>query len=115
MIRSRLRHAVDALCNEELQVRLWLGGERQSSDELTFDDAVLFVLDELLTADPGELVGHVLNDEEELACFLHLSCTLDKLLTVIGVHGTFEDAVQSGSTWQGCLAAAKTLRGSLHD
>ena len=109
-IRSRLRSAVDALCDEELQERLWVRGERESNSELTFDDAVLLVIDELATTRPSDLVGHVLVDDAELLAFLRLSTSLDALVAVIGDRGTYEDAVATGLPWQEVLAAAQSLR-----
>jgi hypothetical protein len=114
-IRARLKAAVDALCDDELHQRLWLHGERLSPDELTFDDAVLFVIDELSASDPTELVGHFLMDERELAAFLYLSHALELLVASIGEDGTFADAVTSGSPWQQCVDAARSVQGLLDD
>ena len=114
-IRSRLREAVAALSDEELHDRLWLRGERMNSNELTFDDAVLLIIDELSSADPVELIGHVLKNDEELALFLRLSSCLERLVAVIGIHGTYDDAIQSGSVWQDCVVASMTLGDSLED
>jgi hypothetical protein len=109
-VRKRLDDVVTALSNEELHERLWLHGERRSADELTFDDALLFVVDELATDEPDELVGHVLVDEIELTAFLRLSVALEQLASVIGDHGTFQDAVASGQPWRHVLAAAECVR-----
>jgi len=109
-IRSRLQAAVAALCDRELQERLWVRGERHNAEELTFDDAVLFIIDELATSNPAELVGHVLLDETELEAFLRLSKALEALVDAIGDHGTFADARNSGRVWQECVDAATDLK-----
>ena len=99
---------------KKLHQRLWLRGERRSPTEIAFDDAVLLVIDELATPNPSELTGHILIDEHELAAFLRPSTALDKLITLIGDRGTFEDAVKSGPAWDECLTAARSLRSLLH-
>jgi len=109
-IRSRLKAAVAALCNSELQERLWLQGERRNADELTFDDAVLLMIDELAASNPAELVGHVLLDETEWEAFLRLSKALEALVDAIGDRGTFADARNSGQVWQECVDAATDLK-----
>jgi len=109
-IRSRLKAAVAALCNRELQERLWLRGERHNAEELTFDDAVLFIIDELATSNPADLVGHVLLDDSELEAFLRLSKALEALVDAIGDRGTFLDARNSGQVWQRCVDAAADLK-----
>lgn len=44
-MRARLKHAIDTLCDADLQERLWIHGERSSAAELGFDDTLLFVID----------------------------------------------------------------------
>jgi hypothetical protein len=105
--------AVDALCDPELQNRLWLRGERLSADEPSFDDAVLFVVDQLQTSDPAVLVGHVLRDETELDRFSSLVRSLDQLVDLIGPGASFKDALNSGSPWTDSAAAARDLRAAL--
>lgn len=56
-MRERLRESTAALGDSDLGERLWLRGERQSPSEPTFDDVVLFIVDELATNAPAELVG----------------------------------------------------------
>jgi hypothetical protein len=112
-IRKRLYDAVTALVDEELHERLWLHGERQSGDELTFDDALLFVIDQLSTDDPSELIGHMLVDQAELETFLRLSIALERVASIIGDRGTFQDAVASGEPWRHAVAAAESLRRQL--
>lgn len=109
-IRARLREAVAALCDDELHDRLWIHGNRASDRELTFDDAVLFIIDELGTGSPDELVGHLLVDETELPAFLRLSRALEGVVAAIGDRGTFQDAVRLGRPWQDALEAARSLR-----
>lgn len=112
-IRGRLRQDVDALLDDDLHERLWLRGERRDSDEQTFDDVVLFVLDELATSDPGELVGHVLLDSAELTAFVTLSATLDALVPPGPSTPLYVDAVAS-EEWPACVAAARALRDLLN-
>jgi hypothetical protein len=114
-IRSRLRDAVDALTDDELQERLWLRGDRLTADELTFDDAVLFIIDELATPHPDELIDHVLRDETELQAFLGLVSALDRLVTVIGERGTYADAMKAGAPWHESVDAARPLGSLLHE
>ena len=112
-IRDRRRQAVDALLDDDLRERLWLRGERRDSHEQTFDDVVLFVLDELATSDPKELVGRVLLDGVELSAFLTLTATLDALVPAAPGTPLYADAVAS-EKWLDCLAAARTLRDLLN-
>jgi hypothetical protein len=88
--------AVDALCDEELQNRLWLNGERLTPDETSFGDSVNTVIDELKTDDLSELVGHVLRDENELDGFSRLVRSLQALVDVIGPLADIQDALNSG-------------------
>lgn len=108
-IRERLRESVTALCDGDLRERLWLRGERQSPTEPTFDDVVLFVVDELATREPTELVGHVLLDDRELTAFLTLSAALDELLTATGGQLNFQAVSSSRAPWHKVLAAATAL------
>jgi hypothetical protein len=108
--RARLREALDALFDEELHDRLWVHGNPANDQEQDFDDVVLFIIDELATGSPDELVGYVLIDEAELRAFLLLSRTLEELVDVIGNRGTYQDAVRSGQPWQAALEAARSLR-----
>jgi hypothetical protein len=114
-IRSRLRDAVDALTDGELHERLWLRGDRLTADEPTFDDAVLFIIDELATPHPDELIGHVLRDGTELQAFLGLASALDRLMAVIGERGTYADAVKAGAPWRESVDAARSLGSLLHE
>jgi hypothetical protein len=109
-LRDQLREAVSALCDDELQARLWMRGERLNDDEQTFDDALLFVMDQLETEDPAVFVGGMLVDDVELQAFVGLSRALDELLAVIGPNGTFADAVASGAPWQAVPPSARTLK-----
>jgi hypothetical protein len=108
-IRSRLRDAVGALCDDDLHERLWIRGDRRDNSELTFDDAVLLVIDELATPDPDELVGHVLVNGAELKAFVYLTGALNRLLAIIGQHGTYADALKSGTPWQAVMRDARSL------
>jgi len=108
-IRERLRESVAAICDADLRERLWLRGERKNADEPTFDDVVLFIVDELATSNPTELVGHALLDDRELAAFLALSAALDELVEATGDRLTYENAVATGALWQNCLASAQAL------
>lgn len=114
-IRSRLRDAVAALCDKALHERLWIRGDRLDDSELTFDDAVLLVVDELATPHPDELVGHVLIDGTELGAFLALTDALNRLLDIIGEHGTYADALNAGALWRSVVEAARSLRDLLGD
>jgi hypothetical protein len=108
--RARLREALDALFDDELHDRLWVHGNRANDREENFDDVVLFIIDELATGSPDELVGYVLVDEAELRTFLRLSRALEGVVDVIGNRGTYQDAVRSGRPWQAVLEAARSLR-----
>jgi hypothetical protein len=109
-VRDSLLQAVDEISDQELQERLWVRGERRNENEHGFDDAVNLVIDELERTDPAELVGYVLRDEAELGSFSRLATALDRLLIVIGPHGTFRDALDSGQPWIDCVEAAQSLR-----
>jgi hypothetical protein len=112
-IRARLRDATAAICDQELHERLWLRGDRATDSEMTFDDAVLVVIDELATPQPEELVGHVLATDTELAAFLRLSKVLNELVDTIGDHGTYADALKAGASWHAVEGAARSLEALL--
>jgi hypothetical protein len=114
-IRSRLRGAVGALCDDDLHERLWVRGDRRDNSELTFDDAVLLVVDELATPHPDELVGHVLLNGAELKAFVDLTEALNHLLAIIGEHGTYADALKSGAPWRAVMRDARSLGRLLDD
>jgi len=109
-VRARLRDAVDALLNDDLHERLWLRGERRDAAEPTFDDVVLFIVDELATPQPTELVGHVLVDERELDAFVRLAKALERLVSTGDTRLGFADVVHAGPEWQTILKAARDLR-----
>jgi len=114
-IRSRLRGAVGALFDDDLHERLWVRGDRRGNGELTFDDAILLVVDEFATPHPAELVGHVLVNGAELKAFVDLTEALNRLLAVIGEHGTYADALKSGAPWQKVMTDARSLGRLLDD
>ncbi|HZQ82616.1 MAG TPA: hypothetical protein VFB25_11635 [Gaiellaceae bacterium] len=109
-MRQRLFIAASSLCDQEFQDRLWRRGERLNDQEEGFDDAILFVIDELDWPAPSELVGSVLIDDSELAAFQRLSGALRDLVRSIGQRGTFEDAVATGGLWRGVREAAYSLK-----
>lgn len=88
-------------------------GQRNNDHEQSFEDAILVVIDQLETTDPSEPVGHVLRDQKEVVRFSRLAAALNKLVDVIGPHGTFEDALSVGEPWAECVAAARSLRALL--
>ena len=88
-------------------------GQRNNEYEQSFDDAILVVIDQLETSNPSELVGYVLRDQGKLERFLRLAAALNKLVDLIGPHGTFEDALSTGEPWAECVAAARSLRALL--
>lgn len=112
-MRSRLGRAVDALCDTQLQARLWIGGDRLHPSELGFDDTLLFLVDELKIFDTNELVGAVLVSEAELTAFTELTCAVEQLIEAIGKLGSFKDAQESGVPWSSCVATARQLQSLL--
>lgn len=112
-LRDQLREAVDALLDDALHERLWIRGQRRSSRELSFDDAILFIIDQLKTDEPHDLVGHILRDDGELGAFTRLSKALDTLVRRIGPGGTYRDAVGLGGPWQEVRLAAEALDDAL--
>jgi hypothetical protein len=114
-IRLRLRQAVDTLCDGELHERLWRRGERASSAELGFNDTILFLVDEMEMFPPTDLVGDVLTDDGELKAFVELTEALNRLLAIIGEHGTYADALKSGAPWQEVTRDACSLGHLLDD
>lgn len=109
-IRSRLASAIRAILDNELHERLWLQGRRLTPAEESFEDVVLFVIDELATSDPKTLVGHVLLDEGELEAFQRLSGALESLVDSIEPSATFAEVDTAGSIWRECISAASELR-----
>jgi len=109
-IRERLRRAVSTICDDEVHERLWLRGERQSPEELGFDDALLVVVDELVMPGVDDLVGIVLADKPERDAFAALADAIRALTSAIGVGGSFRDAVDAGAPWESCEKAARTLQ-----
>ena len=108
-MRSRLRRAVDTLCDPEVQERLWIAGESIHPFETGFDDTLLFLVDELEMFEPAELVGTVLETDAELTAFNALTDAVRHLIEVIGKLGSFKDAQGSGVVWTSCVAAAREL------
>jgi len=110
-VRDGLREAAEALCNRDLQERVWLLGQWNHTDagKPSFDDAVNQVIDELEAPNPDELIGYVLHDETELRAFLRLQNSLNDLVTAIGRHGTFADVKRQGRLWRACIDAAREL------
>jgi hypothetical protein len=108
-LRSRLRAAAAAFRDDELHERLWLRGKRISADEWDFEDALLFIVDQLAAFDPGELVGLVLVNDLELQAFTALSSAMNSLLLAIGDDGTYADALNTGAHWQETVTAACVL------
>jgi hypothetical protein len=109
-IRSRLRMAVDSLCDFGAHSDLWIEGTRTDPEEATFEDVVLFVLDELATTRPEELLGHILQDTEELSAFLNLVSALNSLIPALDKNTSFESALSAGPQWQACRDASCRLR-----
>lgn len=109
-MRLRLHQAVDALCDEDFQDRLWLQGRRTDSFELGFEDTMLFLIDEMEMFSTTELVGDVLINGSELAAFTGLADAVEKLMAIIGDRGTFKDARASGPPWQSCVVQAREMR-----
>jgi hypothetical protein len=109
-MRARLRQAVDALCDRDFQERVWVHGKRTSPAELSFDDALLLVVDEMEMFSTTELVGDVLIDTSELRAFEDLVSAISELITAIGKSGSFADALASGSLWKECVKKAREMQ-----
>jgi hypothetical protein len=109
-MRVRLRETIDSLLDEDLHERLWVRGERRSRSELGFEDALLFVADEMEMFGDDDLVGDVLVNNSELIAFKGLVAAIHDLIDVIGTHGSFQDAQASGATWTSCAAKARELQ-----
>lgn len=110
-VRDGLREAAQALCNGDLQERVWLLGQWNQTDagKPSFDDAVNQIIDELETPNPEELIGRVLQNNAELRAFVRLQNSLGELNAAIGRYGTFADAKRQGPLWQECVEAAGEL------
>jgi hypothetical protein len=109
-MRSRLRQAVDALCDVDLQERLWVRGERKTRSEPGFDDTLLFLVDELEMYEVTELVGAVLMDVAELTAFTALTLAVEAVIDATGKLGSFQDAEASGVPWTTCVEMARALQ-----
>lgn len=109
-IRARLKQAVDALCDADLQNRLWLGGQRVSPSDLGFDDTLLFLVDEMEMFGAADLIGDVLIDDSELVAFRDLVAAVESLIETIGKGGSFGEALATGTHWQRCVKAAHELQ-----
>jgi len=113
-MRARLRKAVDALCDTDRQERFWLRPEWRSPSELdafdSFNDTLLFVVDEMDMSERPDLVGDVLVDESELSAFRALVSAIESLIAAIGTLGEFADALASGTPWESCVAKARELQ-----
>lgn len=107
-LRRRLRDAVGNLCDEKYQRRLWVRGDRQSQDELGFDDTLLLVVDELDTFGQ-DIVGDVLLDAEEAEAFDRLASAVENLIERIGQRGGYADAV-AVPEWVTVVQAAQSFR-----
>lgn len=114
-MRSRLRGAAAAFVDSELQERLWLKGERKSAEEWNFEDAMLYVIDQLAVGHAEELVGLVLANDAELEAFRVLSSAMESLASAIGEEGTYADAMSAGPLWEDTVSAARILAELLDD
>jgi hypothetical protein len=106
-MRRTLHEAVDALLDDELHERLWLHGERRNSAEMSFDDAVLVIIDEMATAAAPRLRGGILVDDREFAAFRGLSEALEKLVNQAGLDYR---VARDDPEWGAARAAAAVLR-----
>lgn len=114
-MRSRLRGAAAAFGDEELQERLWLQGDRKSAEEWAFEDAILYVIDQLAVGQAEELVGLVLANDAEVEAFRALSSAMESLVSAIGEEGTYADAMSAGPQWEDTVSAARVLGDLLDD
>jgi hypothetical protein len=112
-IRSRLRRAVDALCDFEVHTKLWIDGIRTDPEEDSFEDVVLFLVDELATPTADEMLDHILADKEELAAFLSLTSSLESLIPHLDEKMSFQSALRDGVRWRACRDASCKLRALL--
>lgn len=109
VLRRNLKEAAWCLSDEQYQSTVWANTHTPPPDNLfPFGEAVAYVLDDMAPDQPTALIGRVLRDEREFACFQLLVETLGPIVDEIGARASFADVV-GRRDWEDVRRAAAAL------
>jgi hypothetical protein len=111
-MRHELQYAVLALADEEFQESVWVDNVTPSAQfSYSLDSAFHALMDDSIVADEdAAAIGTVLANEQELASVEELVDVARRLISEIGLSGTFEDA-RSSNSWAERRSCGKEGKG----